>query len=194
MTAPEFSEFTYGFALTYELVNMSGLPLRFAPVIPSLIREGSTGGGYDVEIPIGPSVALFLQFKTCQRIIRGRKNTREVQDGMGTPFLRLPLRKERSYAQHDQLLRLETAGGYVAYVAPAFADLATLNDSFFTRTTATKSIWVRPSEIPPAFDRRRSHWLSFTATTPYVWSFYSHSPSEEATATLEPSPKYWRAL
>ena len=173
MAPPDFSEFTYGFALTYELVNLSSLPLAFTPVFPSLLREGSAGGGYDVQIPAGSSTGLFLEFKACQKISRRRANIREVQNGMATPFLRLPLRKERSYAQHDQLLKLDNAGAYVAYVGPAFAETVVLNDHFFNRRTAANSLWVRPSEIPSSFDRRRPHWLSFEPVPPFDWDFYS---------------------
>jgi len=46
---PDISEFSYGFALTHELIALAGEPLRAAPIFPSLIEEGRAGGGYDVH-------------------------------------------------------------------------------------------------------------------------------------------------
>jgi hypothetical protein len=43
---PDISEFSYGYALTDELINWHGTTLTAAPVFPSLYREGQTGGGY----------------------------------------------------------------------------------------------------------------------------------------------------
>ena len=60
---PEFSEFTYGFALTNEILSWESL--RTVPIFPSLIEEGKKGGGYDVRIDI-PAVPLFLQFKRAR--------------------------------------------------------------------------------------------------------------------------------
>jgi hypothetical protein len=42
---PEISEFSYGFALTHELITLAGQPLRAAPIFSSLIEEGRAGGG-----------------------------------------------------------------------------------------------------------------------------------------------------
>jgi hypothetical protein len=45
---PEISEFSYGFALTNEIVGWA--PVNAAPLFPSLIEEGRAGGGYDVAL------------------------------------------------------------------------------------------------------------------------------------------------
>jgi hypothetical protein len=42
--------------------------LKVAPVFPSLIQEGRTGGGYDVLLE--PGFPLFLQFKISQYMAR----------------------------------------------------------------------------------------------------------------------------
>lgn len=59
---PDISEFSYGYALTEEFIFRSGMPLRAAPLFPSLLSEGKTGGGFDVSIPF-VGYPLFLQFK-----------------------------------------------------------------------------------------------------------------------------------
>ena len=55
---PNISEFSYGYALTSELVRLFGIKGVGAPVFPSLKEEGSVG--YDVQVP---GLPLFLQFK-----------------------------------------------------------------------------------------------------------------------------------
>ena len=46
---PEFSEFSYGYALTDELIHWNGTKLKAAPVFPSLYDEGA-GKGYDLKL------------------------------------------------------------------------------------------------------------------------------------------------
>lgn len=71
---PNISEFSYGYALTDELVHASGITITGAPVFPSLYSEGQAGGGWDVRID-RPGVPLFLQFKLSDKMKRG--NCRE---------------------------------------------------------------------------------------------------------------------
>ena len=49
---PRISEFSYGFALTRELIvkRWEGLQLTKAPYLPSLVAEGQQGGGFDVKL------------------------------------------------------------------------------------------------------------------------------------------------
>jgi hypothetical protein len=49
---PDISEFSYGFALTQELISAADPPVRAAPILPSLIKEGRTAGGYDAHLDI----------------------------------------------------------------------------------------------------------------------------------------------
>ena len=60
----EFTEFSYGFAVTHELVLQGSGNIFAAPEFPSLIREGQVGGGYDVKLNFG--TFLFLQFKLSE--------------------------------------------------------------------------------------------------------------------------------
>ena len=49
MPAGDLSEFTFGFAYTYELANLWKNHLLGAPVIPNQYQEGQAGGGYDLD-------------------------------------------------------------------------------------------------------------------------------------------------
>lgn len=57
-----FSELSYAFTLTENLVNSFGLPLLVAPNFPSTAAEGKKGAGHDLKLSM-PGMCLFLQFK-----------------------------------------------------------------------------------------------------------------------------------
>lgn len=80
----QFSEFSYGYCLTEDLIVGQGMPITAAPVFPSLIEEGQPGIGYDVRFDL-PGVPLFLQFKLVDQMVRGTAN--EAKKGHFQPPL-----------------------------------------------------------------------------------------------------------
>src|SRR5687767_9944038 len=94
---PTISEFSYGFAITSELVHIGG-GVTAAPVFPSLIAEGQQGGGWDVRLD-RPGVPLFLQFKLCDSMTRGTCREAQVA-GFNVPCYRMHLRSARVSEQH----------------------------------------------------------------------------------------------
>jgi hypothetical protein len=142
MAAPEFSEFTYGYVLTDTLVRVVLPGLKRAPFFPSLIAEGSTGGGYDVQIPAFP-LPLFLQFKIPQVITRRSSLT---PTGYWPPYYRLQLRTKKP-DQHSLLLELERREPLVFYVAPLFHTTADLDRHFVRKTAHAQSVFISPSAI-----------------------------------------------
>lgn len=59
---PDFSEFSYGFAVTREY-TLDPTPTRAVPIFPTQFDEGQTGGGYDVQISdvlATPGVPVFF--------------------------------------------------------------------------------------------------------------------------------------
>jgi hypothetical protein len=139
---PEMSEFSYGFALTNELITSPATHVVAAPEFPSLQKEGKPGGGYDVKIPMGSP--LFLQFKLSHRLVRA--NCKEY-GWMGGPYYRWHLHALRHSPQHDLLLDLESKGNEVYYVAPAFYQTADLNTHFLAKQIVAHSFGFRPSDI-----------------------------------------------
>src|SRR6186713_1069927 len=100
---PSISEFSYGFAITSELVRAPG-GVTAAPVFPSLVVEGRSGG-WDVRLD-RPGVPLFLQFKLCDCMTR--RTCREARTaGFSVPCYRMHLRSARVSRQHEMLLDLE---------------------------------------------------------------------------------------
>ena len=139
---PDISEFTYGFAITDEIIHNRHKPITTAPVFPSLYEEGQTGGGYDVSIHrIG--IPLFLQFKLSHYF--SRSNAREIRDGtFNGPYYRMYLRPLRHSNQHNLLLGLEHGGNKVYYCAPIFYMSAELNDAFLNHRVPNRSLWIKP--------------------------------------------------
>src|SRR5208282_3952523 len=99
---PKISEFSYGFALTNEIVGWA--PIGAAPLFPSLIEEGKAGGGYDVKLDM-PAAPLYLQFKRadCMR----RRTAREISEHtltLSIPFYRFKITESGKSDQHELLL------------------------------------------------------------------------------------------
>lgn len=137
---PQFSEFTYGYALVEEMSR----DYRFnaVPTFPSLIEEGRTGG-YDVGLNI-QGLPFFLQFKRSDYL--SRSNSKHYSSFHG-PYYRFYLHAQRHSQQHHLLLRLELCGYPVFYVAPKFHENTELHNNYFDSNVASESIWIAPTEI-----------------------------------------------
>lgn len=160
---PDISEFSYGYALTEELVHRSGLKITAAPLFPSLIDEGRAGGGYDVHLPF-VGFPLFLQFKLSHCMVRS--SALEAQLGALTPpFYRMHLRPTRHSEQHNLLLDLEKKGHAVFYAGPHFHRPEELNHCYMSTSVTENSIFVRPETIGPLPDDG-DHHLAFSAGSP----------------------------
>lgn len=163
---PEISEFSYGFALTNEIIGW--LPLRAAPLFPSLIEEGRAGGGYDVKLD-APGVALYLQFKRADCMLR--KSAVEIRDHnlpLSLPFYRFKITESGKSDQHDMLLALDDGSCVVMYAAPRFHELAEINHAWANNEVASRSIFVKPSVIG-ALDTA-SHHVAYDRASAYLCS------------------------
>lgn len=177
MYTSQFSEFSYGYALTDNILH-GGLPATAsAPVFPSLIDEGSSGGGYDVQIPLYP-VPIFLQFKIPQVV--GRRS-RKMPAGFTKPYLRMHLRTKIPN-QHQLLLDLETSGKLVAYATPDFWETNQLDSYFTARAVPLRTRYFRPSGIGPLDDK--PHQVAYYTGIPDAW-LYSEPHKLEGTFDAE---------
>jgi hypothetical protein len=176
----QFSEFSYGYCLTEDLIVGQGTPLTAAPVFPSLVEEGQPGVGYDVRFD-KPGTPLFLQFKLVHQMVRGNAN--EAQKGhFHPPFYRMHLRRRLISDQHQSLLLLEQVGNDVFYVAPGFHTTNQLNTADAGRQVWDRSFRIKPSSIGPLPDDK-AHHVTFQEPIG-AWRFYSEEPSKEGRAPL----------
>lgn len=115
---PDISEFSYGFALTNELVGWASLSA--APIFPSLIEEGKKGGGYDVKLD-QPGAPLYLQFKRADCMLRASAyEIKHHRLPLSTPFYRFPITPRNKSFQHTSLVELDDGTNLVFYAAPRF--------------------------------------------------------------------------
>lgn len=152
---PEISEFSYGFALTNELVGW--MALSTAPVFPSLIEEGKEGGGYDVKLD-QPGVPLYLQFKRADYMTRSSAS--EIKHHglpLSVPFYRFPITHKNKSFQHTSLVELDDGSNLVFYVAPRFHLISEINQAWQAQDVAARSIFVAPRTIGLIHDDDRHH-------------------------------------
>jgi hypothetical protein len=176
---PYFSEFSYGYALTENLVSNQGGTVTVAPIFPSLIEEGNVG--FDVLIS-RPSVPLFLQFKLSHRMVR--RSAAETRAGdFDPPFFRMHLRSSAQSNQHSLLLALEQEGNNeVFYVAPAFYSRAELNEAYSAGQVWNQSFQLRPSQVGPL--DQNDHHIAFQF--PGEWKVYSEESYRKRGETADP--------
>jgi len=167
MKHENFSEFSYGYALTEELVYWSGSAITASPVFPSLKEEGQEGKGYDVQIPQYSSF-LFLQFKLSEYMV-GRRNTKEVKQGkFEGPFYRISIRSNKYSKQHESLFKLEALGESVYYVAPVFHEAKHFHSGYINGDIAKNSIFIPPHQIGE-FNDEKQHYVSFKNTNDTIY-------------------------
>ncbi len=166
MRLPEFSEFSFGFALTENLMNGSYLPgVRGAPTFPNLYSEGKAGGGYDVEIP-AKGVPLFLQFKIPQVVT---KSTKKRPAGFALPYYRMHLLRRKFSLQHQSLLTHAKQRRLVFYSAPLFHTTNNLNSYYDRREVPKNCAFFRPQQIGPLDDA--AHYVAYEKPSKVGWLF-----------------------
>lgn len=166
---PEISEFSYGFALTNELV--SWVSLSAAPVFPSLIEEGKAGGGYDVKLD-KPGFPLFLQFKRSHCMVRrsAREHQAVVASGgkLSVPYYRFPVTEASTSDQHELLLALDNGSNLVFYAAPRFHQTSEINHAWSRADVTRRSIFVAPQTIGALDDKQ--HHVAFDGVNTWLCS------------------------
>lgn len=175
---PEISEFSYGFALTNELVGWTAL--NAAPIFPTLIEEGKKGGGYDVKLDL-PAVPLYLQFKRSDCMVR--RNAREISNwslDLEIPFYRFSITARNLSFQHTSLVTLDDGSNLVYYAAPRFHTLSGINEAWLGQKVAQRSLFVAPNEIGLIYDDQPHHVAFDDSKT-----FFLSEPKELTTVSIE---------
>jgi hypothetical protein len=85
-----YTEFSYGYAFTENLIRSSPTAPIGAPVFPNLVQEGTSG--FDIRINF-PGVPLFLQYKLPELMRRGTafEMAKWHCPGLNLPFFRIAL-------------------------------------------------------------------------------------------------------
>lgn len=163
MKFPEFSEFTFGYALTDNLINRVLSGVRGVPLFPSLKEEGKSGVGYDIKIP-RYSRPLFLQFKLPQVIRRHRK---KWDHNLKPLYYRIHLMRRSDSSQHSSLLRLARRGRDVYYAGPEFHTRRDLNLHYSQGNVPLRSAFFQPQDIGRLSDE--SHHIAYKSGINTAW-------------------------
>lgn len=176
---PDFSEFSYGYAVTEELVSSLKAIIVGAPEFPSLYEEGKKGG-YDLKLPLS-GTPVFLQFKLSDYM--QMRSAREFKKGiLPIPYYRMHLRPLRHSQQHKLLLSLEQSGEKVFYVAPEFHLPSELNGHYLAKSVLDNSAAFSPVEIGP-LPTDESHYIAFEKGAKFAYRC-SSDPKKTPKASL----------
>jgi hypothetical protein len=168
MRQPDFSETSYGYALTKETTHALGSNLIAAPHFPTLRKEGGAGGGYDVKLD-RPGVPLLIQFKRPDVMVsRAAKEFRVNGLPLTLPFYRMPLRTSEGSRQHEMLLQHCANGSEVYYASPIFHSEASFTAFYMAGSVSDNSIFVDPADVGPL--DQKPHHLSYS-TKNNAWRY-----------------------
>lgn len=167
------SEFSYGYGVTREVERLlAGVGVRTVPFMPGLLQENKIG--FDVGFS-GRGVPLLLQFKLGQSLTRFyRTNASHPKPVLSRPFFRFSLDTAEPDGQYETLLKAQTDGAEVYYVAPRFADWAHYIPIFEEEAILENSVMVTPREIRDALVLSATpdgpHRVVYDTRTAYVCS------------------------
>lgn len=188
---PRLSEFSYGYALTEQLVRQLG-PLAAAPRFPSLIEEGRLG--YDLELTMPLRASMFIQFKLADRMVR--RTVTELRPpvplSINLPFFRMHLWPRSKSNQHALLHGLALGGEEVYYAAPEFDTVDDLNTAYVNGTVVQQSAFFNPADIGLLPDDEKHH-LAFEGGGTDYWFCSEPKKLSRAKSPAERSSQPTRA-
>jgi len=162
-----FTEFSYGYAFTENLIRSSISAPVAAPVFPNLVQEAKCG--YDVKVEL-PGMPLFFQFKLPE--LMERNNAKEIKlglCGLSVQFFRMPLMRKDISEQHAKLIDLEKKfPKAVFYASPGNKDFASFNSAYSQAEVHLQSVLFSPSDIGELPDNK-SHYVSYCPVKWVAW-------------------------
>lgn len=177
-----YTEFSFGYAFTENLIRSTGSRPAGAPVFPNLIQEGQLG--YDVHIDL-PGCPLFFQYKLPELMVR--RSAKEISQyrlaGIRAPFFRMPLMRRDLSNQHAILLRTEQQfPNAVYYATPCIAGVNGFNAAYNAGRVHIVSALFSPSDIGPLPDDKH-HVIAYRGDLRHAW--FCSEPRKIAAFELE---------
>lgn len=162
-----YSEFSYGYAFTENLIRSSATGPATAPVFPNLVQEATLG--YDVFVDL-PGVPLYFQFKLPTLLTRS--NAREIQlglTGLSLNLFRMPLMLRDKSDQHKNLMALEAKfPKAVFYTSPEMETVDDFNAAYVAAIVPGHSAFFSPRAIGPLPDDKE-HCVSYCQSSAIAW-------------------------
>lgn len=160
MAYPDFSEFTFGYAVTRTFENMFGGRVA-VPTFPTQNEEADEG--YDVSF-LSHGFPVFIQYKRSSVI--GRRDCKElrlphISRYLTTPFYRMSLHRKNNFHQHFLLRDLERRRrGGVYYCTSAVRNKDALDEYYREDEVLDACQFFRPREIHLP-NTNEDHFVSF---------------------------------
>ncbi|NTI16090.1 hypothetical protein G6L29_10625 [Agrobacterium rhizogenes] len=172
MASPDFSEFTFGYAVTRHIEDTLGGRIA-VPSFPTTVQEADLG--YDVDF-LSHGVPLVFQYKRSS--VMKRSDCKEFGSPHFShifhsrrPFYRMHLHKNHQYNQHLMLRVFEYfLGGGVWYCTSSVQDKAELDGHYRRHQMFDASTFFRPSSIALP-DLHEDHFVSFHPSLPVAYLF-----------------------
>lgn len=177
-----YTEFSYGYAFTENLVRSHSTGPTGAPVFPNLVQEATLG--YDVKINL-PAVPLFFQFKLPERMKKGTAFELSTGScpGLTAPFYRIALMRNDLSKQHAHLIDLEKKHpSCVFYAAPCLADIHAFNRSYGLAKVFRDSAFFSPQDIGQLPDNKQ-HTIAYRHDLRHA--FFCSEPQQIPRSTFE---------
>ena len=163
----DYTEFSFGYAFTENLIRSASSRPRGAPFFPNLLQEAQLG--YDVRIDL-PGCPLYLQFKLPELMVRNSamEISRNSLD-IALPFFRMYLMKRNLSKQHKRLIELEEKStDAVYYATPIMENVSDFNTAYNSATVHRQSIFFSPEDIGPLPDDEQ-HVIAYSDGLGYAW-------------------------
>jgi hypothetical protein len=163
-----FTEFSYGYAFTENLIRWSSSGPLAAPIFPNLVQEAQLG--YDVKIDL-PGLPLFFQFKLPDLMVRdtAREIARLELPDLSVPFFRMALMRRDLSDQHKNLIDLEKKfANSVFYAAPTFLNATEFNDAYSRAEVHLRSFLFSPEDIGSLPDNE-AHSVVYSKKSDNAW-------------------------
>ena len=163
----DYTEFSFGYAFTENLIRSASSRPRGAPFFPNLLQEAQLG--YDVRIDL-PGCPLYLQFKLPELMVRNSamEISRYCLD-IDLPFFRMYLMKRNLSKQHKRLIELEEKStDAVYYASPIMESVSAFNTAYNSAAVHRQSIFFSPGNIGPLPDDEQ-HVIAYRDGLGYAW-------------------------
>lgn len=163
-----YTEFSFGYAFTENLIRSSAMTPTGAPIFPNLIQEAQAG--YDVNINL-PTCPLFFQYKLPELMVRN--SAAEVSQhslpGLAVPFFRMPLMRRDLSDQHKLLIKLERKfPNLVYYATPEMHDANSFNGAYAHAQVHDRSAMFSPNDIGQLPDDK-AHTIAYQSGLTTAW-------------------------
>jgi len=177
-----YTEFSFGYAFTENLIRGSATAPTGAPVFPNLVEEATLG--YDVQISF-PAVPLFFQYKLPELMTRARafEIANRRCPGLTLEFFRIALMRRDVSDQHRLLIDWERRyPGQVFYAAPSLRDGAAFNTAYNAASVVNNSVLFSPVSIGPLPDDK-VHTIAYKPGLSY--GYFCSEPRQIEAETFE---------